>query len=68
MAATKGNGLDAPHDQPAKTTTKSSSNFIATVKEFVSGFYLDKSIDAGFILCCLVLVLQAVVMASGVLQ
>ena len=29
MAATKGNGLDAPHDQPAKTHTKDTAKFTA---------------------------------------
>ena len=29
MAAQKGNGLEAPHDQPAKTLTKRTIDFIA---------------------------------------
>lgn len=29
MAAKKGNGLDAAHDQPAKTPTKRTTDFIA---------------------------------------
>ena len=29
MAAKKGNGLDAAHDQPAKTLTKRTADFIA---------------------------------------
>lgn len=29
MAATRGDGLGAPHDQPAKTDTKNTLNFIA---------------------------------------
>lgn len=63
MSATKGNGLTAPHDQPAKTNTKSSPNFIATLKEFAAGFYLDKSIDMTFIACALALLVQVVFMA-----
>lgn len=63
LAATKGDGLGAANDQPANTQTKNTTDFIAKVKGLTSGFYLDRSIDLGFILCCLALVLQAVLMA-----
>ena len=32
MSAAKGNGPDAPHDQPAKTFTKNTTDFIATAE------------------------------------
>jgi hypothetical protein len=77
MGSIKGRKMSAAHKnecpvsagQVVKTITKYSSNFIAKVKQFANGFYLDRSIDLTFVLCCLALVLQAVFLAlAGVLQ
>lgn len=66
MAATKGNGLDAPHDQPAKTHTEYAAYFISKCNKFATGFTLDRGIDLSFIACCVALLIQAVLM--GVFQ
>lgn len=60
MKPTKGNGLAAPHDQPAKTLTKHAADFIAAAAR-------NATVNAGFNILFLVLALQFVAMAWGVL-
>lgn len=61
MAATKGNGLDAPHDQPAKFN-KFTADFIARLSRFATA-------DMGYMVLCVVMLLQAVLMAlPGIFQ
>lgn len=59
----KGNGLTSPQSQPAKTQTKRTTNFIAKVKEFASGFYLQKGIDVACMVGPALLLLVAVFIA-----
>lgn len=65
---TKGDGLDVPHDQPAKSTSKS-TRILGAIRTFinraVSGFTLDRGIDAYFIM---MLILMVIVLFQGVLQ
>lgn|GEM_PF-2891617 len=57
---TKGNGLDAPHDQPAKTITKHAADFIASAARYAT-------VNGGFNILFLVLALQFVAIFWGVL-
>jgi hypothetical protein len=57
---TKGNGSDAPHDRPVKTLTKRTTDFIAATARYAS-------VNNGFNTLFLVLALQFVAMAWGVL-
>ena len=62
MDAPKGNGLDAANDQPAKTFTKNTTDFIARAARYAIA-------DAGYLVLCMVVLIQAVFMAlAGVLQ
>jgi hypothetical protein len=62
MATTKGNGLDAPHNQPAKILTNHDANFIANLVNIAIA-------DAGLTVAFAVVALQAALMAlAGVLQ
>lgn len=61
MSRTKGNGLDAANDQPAEKQTKDATHFIA-------GAVRLASTDAGLCLLCVVLLIQAVLLALGVLS
>ena len=61
MAFAKGNGLDAPHDQPAKTFTKNIIDFIAFCMVFLSN-------DAGLVVLVAVVAIQAILMAFEVLK
>ena len=54
MAANE-NGLTLEQGQPVKTLSKRTHDFIASAKQFAAGFYLDKSIDVGSMLFCVVL-------------
>ena len=58
MSATKGGGLDAPHDQPAKTLTKLTANFIAAAAHYAI-------VNDGFNILFLTLVLQFLAIAWG---
>jgi hypothetical protein len=60
MAATKGNGLDAPHDQPAKILTKRTADFIAAAARYAT-------VNGGFNILFLALALQFVLIFWGVL-
>ena len=60
MAAKKGNGLDAAHDQPAKTLTKHTADFIAAAARYAT-------VNGGFNILFLVLVLQFVAIVLGAL-
>jgi hypothetical protein len=60
MAAAKGDGLDAANDQPAKTFTKNTTDFIARCMVAASN-------DAGLCVLVAVVAIQAVLMALGVL-
>lgn len=60
MAATKGNGLDAANDQPAKTLTKRTADFIARAARYAT-------VNAGFNILFLVLALQFVAIVWGAL-
>lgn len=61
MNPTKGNGLDAANDQPAKTLSKHTADFIARAASFAIA-------DAGYLVLCVVVLIQAVFMAlAGVL-
>ena len=55
------NGLAAANNQPAKTLTKRATDFIATCTRYATA-------DAGYILLCVLLLIQTVLMALGVLQ
>lgn len=66
MSATKGNGLEAANNQPAKTLTKYAAYFISKCTKLATGFTLDRGIDLSFIACCVALLIQAVFM--GVFQ
>ena len=55
------NGLAAANNQPAKTLTKRATDFIATSTRYATA-------DVGYILLCVLLLIQAVLMALGVLQ
>ena len=59
--ATKGDGLDAPHDQPAKTFTKHTADFIARAVRYAA-------VNSGFNILFLVLALQFVVIFLGALE
>lgn len=62
MDATKGNGLDAANDQPAKTLTKYVTDFIACITRFADA-------DAGLTVVIAVVALQAALLVlMGVLQ
>ncbi|MBE0475040.1 hypothetical protein [Rhodoferax sp.] len=56
----KGDGLGAPHDQPVKTLTKYVADFIAAATRYAT-------FSAGLNALFLVLVLQFLAMAWGVL-
>ena len=60
MATTKGNGLEAPHDQPAKTLTKHTAYFIAAAARYAI-------VNGGFNILFLVLALQFVAIVWGAL-
>lgn len=60
MAAPKGNGLDAANDQPAKTLTKHTADFIARAARYAS-------VNAEFNILFLVLALQFVLIVWGAL-
>jgi hypothetical protein len=63
-----GDRLDAPHDQSAKSTSKS-SRILGAFRKFInraaSGIALDLSIDA---YCIFVLILVALMLIHGVMQ
>lgn len=61
MAATKGNGLDATNDQPAKIFTKNTTDFIARCMVVASN-------DGGLCVLVAVMAIQAVLMALVVLK
>lgn len=67
MSRTSENGLTAGNSQPVKTLSKFTTDFIASIRRFTSGFYLDRGIDLTFVLCCVALLIQAALMALGVL-
>jgi len=56
MVATKGNGLEAANDQPAKTLTKYAIDFIARAASFATP-------DKAYMLLCVVVVVQLAAMA-----
>jgi hypothetical protein len=60
MAATKGDGLDAARNQPAKTFTKSTTDFIALCIALVLNDYC--LVTVVWVVC-----LQALFMAMGAL-
>jgi len=60
MSATKGNGLDAANDQPAKTLTKHAADFIAAAARYAI-------VNGGFNILFLVLALQFVAIVWGAL-
>jgi hypothetical protein len=60
MNRRKGNGLDAANDQPVKTL-KHTADFIARVASFATA-------DSGYLALCAVVLLQAALLALGVLQ
>ena len=55
------NGLAAANNQPANTLTKRATDFIATCTRYATA-------DVGYILLCVLLLIQAVLMALRVLQ
>lgn len=61
MRVTKGNGLDAANDQPAKTLTKHTADFIARAARCAT-------VNGGFNILFLALALQFVLNVWGVLQ
>ncbi len=61
MSATKGNGLDAANDQPAKTLTKHTVDFIARAASLATA-------DSGYLVLCVVVLTQAVLIAMGCLS
>ena len=65
---TSGDGLTTPHSQPAEITNKSTRILGAIrtyIKRAVSGFTLDRGIDAYTIM---MVILVAVMLIQGVLQ
>ena len=60
MAAKKSNGLGAAHDQPAKTLTKHTADFIAAAARYAT-------VNGGFNVLFLVLALQFVAIVWGTL-
>lgn len=59
---TKGDGPEAPRNRPAKTFTKHTTDFIARAASFAIA-------DAGYLVLCVVVLVQAALMAlAGVLQ
>jgi len=60
MAATKGNGPDAPHDRPAKTLTKNASDFIAAAARYATA-------NGGFNIFFMELAFQFVAIVWGVM-
>jgi hypothetical protein len=65
---TNGDGLDAPHDQPAKSTTKS-THILRAIHSFfqraASGFIIDRGISLDSIL---LLILAVFMLVQEVLQ
>jgi hypothetical protein len=65
---TNSDGLDAPHDQPAKSTAKSAL-ILGAIRAFInratSGFYLDLAIDA---YCIMLLILATILLIKGAMQ
>lgn len=65
---TNGDGLDAPHDQPAKSTTKSTC-ILRAIRIFVQraacGFTIDRGIGLDSIL---LLILAVIILVQEVLQ
>ena len=65
---TNGDGLDAPHDQPAKLTNKTTLILVAIrafIKGAASGFSIDRSIGLDSIM---LLILAAILLIQGVMQ
>lgn len=68
MSTTQKDECSVAAEQNVKTLTKRATHFIAKIKKLATGFYLDKTIDLSFVLCCIVLLVQVVLIATGVLQ
>lgn len=65
---TNGDGLDAPHDQPAKLTNKT-NRILGAIRTFIkdatSGFSIDLGIGLDSIM---LLILAAILLIQGVTQ